>query len=177
MKIIYRPQFPNSLLGILFLVFVCSYAVAQTPTTELDSSSREQPNFVGGEAKLLDYLGDHYPTAFLYEGIEARVFIHFTVRTDGKISDIEVLEAHYVRAFLFPNSEKIKRIPIIEKLDPQMYRKFNRKLVKMVEGMPKWSPAIRGSIPIKMAVTLPIVYKLDKTNTPFVQIWARSAWF
>lgn len=53
----------------------------------------EQPAFPGGRLALATYLQEavHYPDLARDYGLEGRVILRFTVHSDGRIGDIEVL--------------------------------------------------------------------------------------
>ena len=96
----------------------------------------EQPEFQGGMTELYRYLSKNtrYPGAASRAGVEGTVFLQFVVRTDGSITDVEVL-----KGIGFGCDEEAMRV---------------------VKAMPKWLPGKQTSIPVNVRYTLPINFDL-----------------
>jgi protein TonB len=96
--------------------------------------------FPGGEDSLMMFVYSNlvYPTQALKEKIEGRVVCDFVVEKDGSISDIKIL-----RSFGYGCDEEAVRI---------------------VKLMPKWIPGkLKGEV-VRVKFTLPIKFKLNKTQ-------------
>lgn len=156
---------PKNLMMLFILFFSYAHSRAQTDTTDV-ASDIEQPAFEGGEASLRDYFEENYPIKARREGIEGHITVSFVVETDGQISEARVLEAHYYRAVIAPFSKRVKHVPIFEDFDADIYRIMNKRVLAVVNKMPKWKAGTKEGVPHKMNCTLPIVYKLNATTAP-----------
>ena len=98
-----------------------------------------QPEFPGGEEKMLEYLRDHveYPPIAKENNQEARVVLRFAVMPDGSIDKIELLSK-----------------PAGWGLDEAAK--------KAVKGMPKWSPGRQAGRAVAVYFTLPVLFSLDQ---------------
>jgi TonB family protein len=97
-----------------------------------------KPQFVdGGEAGLMQYLVKNvkYPKACRRESIEGKLFITFVVDKDGSIIDANVLRSPHAL--------------------------MSVEAMRVVTGMPKWTPGKQHNIAVKVRYTLPIQFKLD----------------
>lgn len=90
-----------------------------------------QAEFPGGISKMYKYLkkNTRYPNRFG----GGRILISFVVNTDGSIADIETLK------WTTPE--------------------FVHEAVRVVENMPKWKPAMRDDVPVRMKYNLPINFR------------------
>ena len=172
----YRTLFLKNLWLTLFIVFFsCANSWAQNDNTTPDADNdNEAPEFVGSETKMYRYLDEHYPLFARREGIEGKVVIRFFIEANGQISDAEVLEAHYGKASLVFG--KIKRVPLLEKFEPRLYRKMNHLTLELVESMPTWKPAKYKGKPIRSQYELPIMYEVTNANVPIIQL-GPVGWF
>ena len=98
--------------------------------------SEVMPSFKGGSSAIENYINDHivFPDAAANDSKEGKVNVKFTVDEHGKVTD-----AHAVGAKLGDG--------------------LDEEAVHVVSSMPKWTPgAIKGK-PVKVSMTLPIVFK------------------
>lgn len=91
------------------------------------------PQFPGGYEKLNEYVKTNirYPKAAFKRGIRGKVVVEFTVDIDGTI-----LNAHVVEA--------------------APYKSLNDEAIRLVNAMPKWTPAQKGGQPIQSTFAFPI---------------------
>ncbi|MBD5371277.1 MAG: energy transducer TonB [Bacteroides sp.] len=103
----------------------------------LGASAAETPTFPGGDTALREYISSNlkYPASAAENGIEGVVSVRFTVHADGSIGTIE----------------------IVRMIDPDL----EQEAIRLVKGMPAWTPADRGGSPVEATVTLPITFSLD----------------
>ncbi|MCM1368754.1 MAG: energy transducer TonB [Candidatus Amulumruptor caecigallinarius] len=94
-------------------------------------------SFPGGETAQKEYFVQNlkYPPMAKQNGIEGVVYVVFTVNIDGSIGNI-----------------KIKRM-----VDPDL----ESEAIRLVKGMPKWTPATENGAPIESTVELPVVFTLE----------------
>ena len=91
-----------------------------TPRDSKSLAFRE-PQFPGGDKALRAYLREnlHYPRAAKRMGVQGRVYVAFTVLSDGTIGEV-----------FFP-------LESIDILEDEAYR--------LIKSMPKWQPAIKNN--------------------------------
>lgn len=96
----------------------------------------KMPEFPGGQVALFEYLSKNvkYPADAEKQKIEGRVLVSFVVNTDGSITDIEVMRK------TFPS------------LDAEG--------VRVISGMPKWTPGEQKGQKVRVHYTVPIVFHL-----------------
>ena len=123
------------------------YALADTTSNKQKSDSigckdaTINPEFQGGEAKLMSYLADsiQYPFAAKQLKTQGKVFVRFLVDKTGKISHVE----------------------IIRRLDYFL----DREALRVINSMPEWIPGSQCGQKTDTYVSLPVVFKLKSTTT------------
>lgn len=95
------------------------------------------PEFPGGTSALMQWLRNnmHYPQAALEAGIQGRVYVRFIIEKDGSITNAEVLRT----------------------IDPLL----NAEALRLVNAMPKWSPAKVDGKPVRFRYTIPISFQIQ----------------
>lgn len=68
-------------------------------------------------------------------GIEGEVTLGLVIDTDGRVTDVKVLES--VNPFL------------------------DREAVRVVSGSPKWSPGEKDGRPVRVFYTFPVIFRLS----------------
>ncbi len=98
----------------------------------------QQPEFPGGMKALMKYLQDNinYPRISRDNNSQGRAFIRFVVNSDGSIQQVEVLKS-----------------------SGDIY--LDKEAMRVVEGMPKWSPGKQAGKPVRVFFTLPVVFRLQ----------------
>ncbi|MCM1377946.1 MAG: energy transducer TonB [Clostridium sp.] len=96
------------------------------------------PQFPGGETALAEYLKTNmvYPQVALDNGIEGVVEVSFTVKTDGTIGAIK----------------------IVRMLDPDL----EQEAIRLVKGMPAWTPAEGASGAVVAPAKVKIAFELPE---------------
>ena len=96
----------------------------------------QMPEYPGGIQALLDYLMENvkYPEDAEKQKIEGRVIAVFVVETDGSISNVEVVK------------------PVFPSLDAEA--------VRVLSGMPKWTPGKQSGKVVRVKYTVPINFQL-----------------
>ncbi|MDU0370903.1 TonB family protein [Hymenobacter endophyticus] len=97
----------------------------------------EMPEFAGGQAALMKYLQRQlrYPSSALRAGVEGKVFISFTVNTDGTIQDVTVL-----KGLGYGTDEEASRV---------------------IRQMPAWKPGYQNHRAVPVRYSLPITFKYE----------------
>ena len=97
----------------------------------------QQPEFPGGQAELLKYLGKNinYPPIAQENGIEGTAVVRFVVNETGGISDIQIIR--------------------------DIGGGCGKESVRVVKNMPNWKPGRQRGQAVKVYFTLPVRFKLE----------------
>lgn len=97
----------------------------------------QSPEFPGGTQALQAFLSQnvHYPAKAQEEGVFGTVMVSYIVEKDGSLSNVQVVRSRG------------------ELLDAEA--------VRVVKGMPKWTPGIQKGKPVRTKFTLPVSFKLN----------------
>lgn len=97
----------------------------------------EMPEFPGGELALREFLADHlkYPETAKQEGIQGRVYVSFVVGKDGYVKNAKIARG----------------------VDPSL----DQEALRVVSNSPKWKPGYQRGVPVSVAYTVPIDFKLQ----------------
>ena len=89
-----------------------------------------------GQKGLMRYLTQHihYPQAAWEHHIQGTVLCQFVVNADGSITDVQVLQGIH---------------PLLDS-----------EAVRVLRGMPRWKPGMRGGKAVRVRYTLPVVFQL-----------------
>lgn len=133
------------LLGIPLLAFAVTLSSWQAAPAIIAPASEaktfpgidQQPEFPGGQEALIKYIGANltYPASAKTDRVEGKVFISFTVKSNGQVADASVKRG------------------VREDIDNEALR--------VVRGMPAWKPAQSGGKAVNAQMTLPIAFKLE----------------
>ncbi|MFB6341537.1 TonB family protein [Saccharicrinis sp. FJH62] len=97
----------------------------------------KMPEYPGGAKAMMEYLSMNikYPTIAQEKGIQGRVYVNFIINTKGEVSDVKVVRG----------------------VDPAL----DAEAVRIVKGMPKWTPGEQRGKAVNVAYNLPINFALD----------------
>ena len=118
----------------------------QTDTTKKKNSwdciPETMPYFPGGNVLMLKYLADNikYPASAVKAKKQGRVIVGFIVLKDGSITHAK----------------------IVRSIDPEL----DAEALRVVKGMPKWTPGTQLGKPVSVKYTLPVKFSLQKDATP-----------
>ena len=118
----------------------------QTETTKKKNSwdciPETMPYFPGGNVLMLKYLADNikYPASAVKAKKQGRVIVGFIVQKDGSITHAK----------------------IVRSIDPEL----DAEALRVVKGMPKWTPGTQLGKPVSVKYTLPVKFSLQKDTTP-----------
>lgn len=96
----------------------------------------QQPAPVGGMEAFYKYLSRNlkYPDSARRMGISGKVFVQFVVDKDGSLSDVEILKG--------------------------IGSGCDEEAVRVVKTAPKWNPGKQRSRPVRVRMSIPIVFKM-----------------
>ncbi|MDD4217679.1 MAG: energy transducer TonB [Bacteroidales bacterium] len=140
------------LIGVI--IFTISCTEKQTKTEQVDKETQKkiveaeekiyqymeadvEPQFPGGQKEFMNYIINeiNYPEQSKLDGIEGRVFIKFIISKTGEIINASVASS------------------VNETLDAEALR--------VVSGMPKWTPGEIEGQPVNVEFVVPIHFKLE----------------
>ncbi len=115
-------------------------ASPSSPVSDDMKIAEQRPSFPGGNEALMQYLRQNlqYPEAARKTNVEAIALVSFTVDKNGDIR----------------NAKSLKNIGY----------GIDKEALRVVNEMPKWSPAVQNGKPVEMEYTLEVNFKLDKEN-------------
>jgi len=119
---------------------------AQTDTTKKkrywDCIPETMPYFPGGRELLMKYLAANikYPASAVKAKKQGRVIVTFIVQKDGSITHAKIARS----------------------IDPEL----DAEALRVVKGMPKWTPGTQLGKPVSVKYTLPVKFSLQKDATP-----------
>ncbi len=100
--------------------------------------------YPGGEGEMFKYLAHNinYPEAAANADHQGRSVVQFTVKTDGSLSDFEIIQSSY----------------------PEL----DAEAIRVIASMPAWTPAQANGKAVASFYTLPVQFRLqgDKTAKP-----------
>lgn len=117
-------------------------AVGFAPEEKVYVVTDEQPQFPGGQQELMKYLFTHlrYPKSCQQAGIQGRVIVQFLVDKEGNVCNVEVVR--------------------------KVHDDLDAEALRLVQAMPRWTPAQLKGEPVVSRFTLPIMFRLtDRENT------------
>lgn len=101
------------------------------------------PRFPNGTRALFDFLNENiqYPIEAEKKKIEGRVLITFVVNGDSTINEVE----------------------IIQRVHPLL----DAEALRVVKAMPKWEPATKGGVPVRVKYTIPISFVIPQDELKY----------
>lgn len=111
---------------------VADTAVCGNKAEKFFVNPETMPEFPGGQMAFIEYLSKNvkYPESEINSGVDARVVVTFTVNKDGSISDAKVTKSQG--------------------------EAFDSEALRIVKGMPNWTPATLCGKPVTSKYTLPV---------------------
>jgi protein TonB len=97
----------------------------------------QMPEFPGGQAALLKWIGDHikYPAVAEENGIQGRVVCTFVVERDGSVTDVQVARS----------------------IDPSL----DKEAIRVLKQMPRWNPGKQNGSSVRVKYTVPVTFRLQ----------------
>ena len=98
------------------------------------------PDFPGGTGEMMKYLVKNirYPKEMEEQKVEGRVIVTFVVRKNGEITDAKVVKS----------------------VHPQL----DAEALRIINGMPNWTPGMQNGKPMNVKFALPVSFKLDSST-------------
>ena len=107
-----------------------------TANSEVFKATDEQPEFVGGQTALFNYLSNNvvYPPVAIQNNIQGRVVVSFIIEKDGSVSNVELKYG----------------------VDPLL----DAEALRVVKAMPSWTLGKINGKPVRTLYALPITFRL-----------------
>ena len=117
------------------LSILASLAIAGTAMAQSDTIPASYP---GGDKAMAEYIAKNlkYPQPSINNGIEGVVHVKFTVKTDGALD----------------------KLSIVRLVDPDL----EAEAMRLVKGMPAWTPATVAGAPVDSESTVVITFTLPE---------------
>jgi protein TonB len=113
--------------------------IIQRANKEVFEYVEQMPEFEGGEDALTNYLANNiqYPKAEKAKKIEGKVVVGFIIEPSGEISNIKAIK--------YPTNGQA----------------LADEAIRVVKNMPKWKAGKENGKLVKVAYSLPIMFKLN----------------
>jgi TonB family protein len=125
-----------------FLVVLAFPVIAQETSAKHETFAEvdEIPKFKGGQEALIQFIQANivYPEEAKKNGLQGKVFVSFVIDESGVVSD-----------------SKIER-----SINPAL----DKEALRVVKQMTEWIPGKKDGKPVKVSLTLPIMFALDASN-------------
>lgn len=110
--------------------------VVEEEVDEIFQVVENQPEPVGGMGEFMKYLQKNlkYPEQARRMNVEGKVFVQFVIDKDGSPNDITVLKG--------------------------IGSGCDEEAIRVIKNMPKWTPGKQRGRPVKVRMSLPIVFRL-----------------
>lgn len=117
-------------------------APADTTKSVVYDIPETMPYFPGGQELLLKYLADNikYPASAVKAKKQGRVIVTFIVQKDGSVTHAKIAKS----------------------IDPEL----DAEALRIVKGMPKWTPGTQNGKPVSVRYMVPVKFSLQKDATP-----------
>lgn len=119
------------------------------------------PTYPGGEKALKKFLKKNmiYPEFLRQMEAEGQCVMHFTVGSDGSISDISATDCK-VTSY---NAEKWAKYSDQEQvtMKKECARQMAKEGLRLIRKMKRWNPAIRDEIPVSIKHSLTLSFSLE----------------
>ena len=122
------------------------------------SSADVMPAYVGGNEAMEQYLKEYqlYTLQTRKMRIGAKVEVSFSIEMDGTVTGARVLNV----ADLNAGSPKYDKLTDEKKAEVMAAatEHFRKEAVRLVEHMPKWTPALKNERPVKEKMTITVEF-------------------
>ena len=122
------------------------------------SSADVMPAYVGGNEAMEQYLKEYqlYTLQTRKMRIGAKVEVSFSIEMDGTVTGARVLNVAHLNA----GSPKYDKLTDEKKAEVMAAatEHFRKEAVRLVEHMPKWTPALKNERPVKEKMTITVEF-------------------
>lgn len=113
---------------------------AATAANEVYTVVEKKPQFPGGEAAMMKYVGENirYSENAFKNKVQGRVIVQFVVQKDGKVGEVKILRG---------SDEEL-----------------NNEAVRVIKSLPDFTPGEMDGKPVSVWYTFPVVFKIKGDN-------------
>ncbi|MBO7261147.1 MAG: energy transducer TonB [Bacteroidaceae bacterium] len=130
-------------LVVLCVMLIPNMVMAQSNASASQQKSDvviTQPEFKGGMEALYKYIltNFEYPEEAAKRSVSGTAEVEFTIEKSGDVTNVGILKG------------------IHETVDDQILR--------LLQAMPRWTPATRNGVPVRYKVSMPLTLKLSRNK-------------
>ncbi len=122
----------------------------------------EPAQYPGGQAALMQYVAQNirYPKIATENGVQGRVLVQFVIEKDGSLSNFKVVkDAKPVSDGITVNAQGTTAEG--NDIPKEAYGALNIEALRVLRGMPNWTPAKQRGQTVRMKYTLPVTFRLE----------------
>ena len=124
--------------------------------------TEEPAQYPGGQAALMQYVAQNirYPKIAAENGVQGRVLVQFVIEKDGSLSNFKVVkDAKPVSDGITVNAQGTTAEG--NDIPKEAYGALNIEALRVLRGMPNWTPAKQRGQVVRMRYTLPVTFRLE----------------
>ncbi len=116
----------------------------------------EPARYPGGEVALMQFLAQNlrYPKIAQENGIQGRILVQFIIEKDGSLSTFNVVKSAIPSSAIDDTTEKGQTMR-------EAGKALDEEAVRVLRGMPNWTPAKQRGQVVRLKYTLPITFRLQ----------------
>ena len=122
----------------------------------------EPAQYPGGQGALMQYLAQNirYPKISAENGVQGRVLVQFVIEKDGSLSNFKVVkDAKPVLDGITVNAQGTTAEG--NDIPKEANGALNIEALRVLRGMPNWTPAKQRGQVVRMRYTLPVTFRLE----------------
>ncbi|MDY6257916.1 MAG: M56 family metallopeptidase [Bacteroidaceae bacterium] len=134
-------------------------AIHDDPIFEVTEEPAQYP---GGQAALMQYIAQNirYPKISAENGVQGRVLVQFVIEKDGSLSNFKIVkDAKPVSDGITVNAQGTTAEG--NDIPKEAYGALNIEALRVLRGMPNWTPAKQRGQVVRMRYTLPVTFRLE----------------
>lgn len=150
-------------LGVVVKRMTPQYEVPKDSSDPVFTTVEENPTYVGGNDSLFRFLSRNiiYPVEARQLKVEGTVYIGFVVEKDGSITNIKVKKNVPETVINEVKVVNVEGAATGSKKVKRQDQSCAKEAVRVISMMPKWKPGKQKGVPMRVAYTLPIKFKLE----------------
>lgn len=129
--------------------------------------TEEPAQYPGGQAALMQYVAQNirYPKIATENGVQGRVLVQFVIEKDGSLSNFAVVKksgdiiTKNAQSGITVNAQGSATEE--NKVPQEAFDALNAEALRVLRGMPNWTPAKQRGQTVRMKYTLPVTFRLQ----------------
>jgi len=129
--------------------------------------TEEPAQYPGGQAALMQYVAQNirYPKIATENGVQGRVLVQFVIEKDGSLSNFAVVKksgdiiTKNAQSGITVNAQGSATEE--NKVPQEAFDALNAEALRVLRGMPNWTPAKQRGQTVRMKYTLPVTFRLE----------------